>query len=366
MTREELAAWLRLLETPGIGRTRARELLRALGSPQEVLDAPRAAWRDLLPEAVARALSEPPPGLDLLVERTWRWLQEPDRHLLALGDEAYPAAWLKTDDPPLLVHAAGRLALLRQPSVAIVGSRQATAQGLEMAREFAADLARAGWGVVSGLAQGIDAAAHEGALAVGGDTVAIVGTGLDRVYPRQHHALAARIAREGLLVSEHVLGTPALAPHFPQRNRLIAGLADGTLVVEAALKSGSLITARLAAEAGREVFAIPGSIRNPQAQGCHRLIRDGATLVESAEDLLAELPRQPQGAPRGQPAADAPRDDPDDPLLAHLAGGALDLDDLQARTGMPTAELSVRLLELELDGRLERLPGPRFRRLDRT
>ena len=199
----------------------------------------------------------------------------------------------------------GRIELLQAPAVAVVGSRNPTPQGLDNARAFAAHLSQAGWVVVSGLALGVDAAAHEAALAGGAGTIAVVGTGLDVVYPGRHRALTARIAAEGLVVSEFAIGTPALAENFPIRNRIIAGLARGTLVVEAAVQSGSLITARLAAEAGREVFAIPGSIHSPTARGCHALIKQGAKLVESAADILEELPPLP-GAERRLGAGRAP------------------------------------------------------------
>jgi DNA processing protein len=273
-------------------------------------------------------------------------------------------------DPPLVLHARGRLELLGIDALAIVGSRHPTPQGADNAFQFAAALSEAGMVVVSGLAQGIDGAAHEGALSGPTGTIAIVGTGLDRVYPRQHHALAGRIATEGLILSEHVLGTPPLAPHFPQRNRLIAGLGRGTLVVEAALQSGSLITARLAMECGREVFAIPGSIHSPQVKGCHKLIQDGAKLVETTQDILDELHWGTHTTPSSNAAAGLPAtavqtcldDTPEDPLLEALGWTATTLDALQARTGWHTAELNVRLLELELSGQVRRLPGQLFQR----
>lgn len=367
MTRDEVAAWLRLLETPGIGRLRARRLLLAFGGPQAVFEASPAAWREVLEGRVGDALATLPEGHVERVERTWQWLQQPDCHLLVLGDAGYPAGWQAMADPPLLLHARGRLALLRQDALAVVGSRHPTAQGADNAFQFSAALSQAGLVVVSGLAQGVDGAAHEGALSGPSGTIAIVGTGLDRVYPRQHHALAGRIASEGLLLSEHALGTPPLAPHFPQRNRLIAGLGRGTLVVEAALQSGSLITARLAMECGREVFAIPGSIHSPQVKGCHQLIKEGAKLVETTQDILDELHWGTQApSQRGTtaaPAAQDPADDtPEDPLLQALGWTPATLDALQARTGWPTAELNIRLLDLELAGQVCRLPGQLFQR----
>ena len=363
---DEIAAWLRLLQTPGCGRQRARQLLAAFGSPEGVFAASSVAQRQIVGEALVQALRSPPDGLDALVDATLDWLAHPDHHLLILGDEGYPPGWMHMPDSPLLLHLHGAPQRLNDRDlIALVGSRHPTASGAALAREFAAGLGRDGLGIVSGLAQGIDAAAHLGALDAGAPTVAVIGTGIDRCYPRQHEALAARIvAAGGLIVSEHVLGTGPLAPHFPQRNRLIAGLSLGTLVVEAALQSGSLITARLAVEQGKEVFAIPGSIHSPQSRGCHALIRQGAKLVETAQDVLEEL-RWPGAValaapPSAAPAAPAP--DPDG-LLAALGADPVSLDALQARTGLDTPTLQARLLELELDGLVGRLPGGLFQRL---
>jgi len=256
-------------------------------------------------------------------------------------------------------------------SLAIVGSRNPTPQGESNARQFARAFGSAGICVVSGLALGIDGAAHDGAMLGGGETIAVVGTGLDRVYPKKHLDLAHRIARQGMILSEFPLGTPPLTANFPRRNRIISGLSRGTLVVEAALQSGSLITARLAAEQGKEVFAIPGSIHSPQSRGCHALIKQGAKLVETAQDILDEL-RWPGDAPPASSFPDAlqaPADDDaagpacEDPLLAALGFDAVSLDALQARTGLPTARLQTQLLELELGGQVARLPGGLFQRL---
>ncbi len=283
--------------------------------------------------------------------------------MIALGDAAYPHALLESPDPPLLLYAIGRLELLHAPALAIVGSRNASVQGRHNASAFAAHLGAAGFTIVSGLALGIDGAAHEGALGSAGSTIAVVATGLDQVYPRRHLALAGRIAAEGLLLSEHPLGTPPLRENFPQRNRIIAGLTRGTLVVEATLQSGSLITARLAVEAGREVFAIPGSIHSPQAKGCHALIKQGAKLVETAQDVLEELgvAEAPAPASAGEPVPERP-----DPLLDAMGHDPIVLDELIARTGWSAAELAAKLLDLELAGRIERLPGQRFQRIARA
>jgi DNA processing protein len=368
LDRDELAAWLRLVETPQIGLESARRLLAAFGSPQAVCEARPGAWREWLSESQVAALSASADSLGELIENTWRWLGAPDdapRAVVALGDAAYPPALLEIADPPLLLYALGRIELLRAGSIAVVGSRNPTAQGAENARAFARILGGAGLSVVSGLALGIDGAAHEGALDGGGSTVAVVGTGLDRVYPKRHLALARRIAQQGLLVSEYALGTPPLPGNFPRRNRLIAGLTRGTLVVEAALQSGSLITARLAAEAGREVFAVPGSIHAPQSRGCHALIKQGAKLVDSAADVLDELQwsiRPAQSVAAGTETSPTP----EDPLLAALGHDPVTLDELAARLGSPPAELSARLLDMELAGEVVRLPGQRFQRLVRA
>jgi DNA processing protein len=364
MDRDELAGWLRLAETPGVGRESARRLLAAFGSPQAVVAASSAAWRDVVGPSVAGALSRTPEALHARVDATLAWCgaagSAPCR-IVTLGDPLYPALLLEAPDPPLLLYAQGQVALLGAPAIAIVGSRNPTAQGAANARAFASTLSQAGLTVVSGLALGIDGAAHEGALASPAATVAVVGTGLDLVYPRRHRELARRIAEQGLMLSEYALGTPSLPPHFPQRNRIIAGLARGTLVVEAALQSGSLITARLAAEAGRDVFAVPGSIHSPQSRGCHLLIKQGAKLVDHADDVLEELRSGTPGA-SSAPAAQAP-ETADDPLLEALGYDPVTLDALLARTGRTAQELSHRLLQLELDGHVARLPGQLFQRV---
>jgi DNA processing protein len=397
MERHELSAWLRLLMTPGVGPLTARKLLAAFASPQAVFEAAPAARRAVLGRDIG-ALSALPEGLEAQVARSWGWWQGlaadvaaaadagedaralacPPRAILSLADPRYPAALLDAADPPLLLFAEGDLRLLRSPTVAMVGSRHATAQGEENARAFAEVLSQAGVTVVSGLARGIDAAAHEGALAASsegcGSTMAVLGTGLLCIYPKGHAALARRIAQHGLLLSEFLLDTPALRANFPKRNRIVAALSRGTLVVEAAVQSGSLITARLAAEMGREVLAIPGSIHAPQARGCHALIKQGAKLVETAQDVLEELrlersaaphPMLAEGAPQAMQAAgtDAPEADP---VLAALGFDPVSQEALSARTGMGAAELGARLLELELMGDVARLPGQLFQRVGRA
>lgn len=365
MAPDELAAWLRLTETPGVGIQSARRLLAALGSAEAVDAATPAAVQQVCGEAVASAWHAPNVDLADLLQRTSRWLaeaaSESPRSIVTLGDANYPQWLLQTADPPLLLYVLGRVELLNAMSLAVVGSRNPTAQGIDHARAFSARLSEAGLTIVSGLALGIDGAAHEGALQGAGSTVAVVGTGLDRIYPKRHQALAHRIAREGAIVSEFSLGTPALSSNFPRRNRIIAGMSRGTLVVEAALKSGSLITARLASEAGRDVFAIPGSINAMQSKGCHALIRQGAKLVEQAEDILEEIVPDRAVASVGGPS-EVPHESGTDPLLEALGHDPVSLDALEARTGWSTQTLNIKLLELELDGHVARLPGQLFQR----
>ena len=358
----EFEHWFRLLETPELGRGRARRLLAAFGDPAAILSAPFEALREVAGPSLAGALARETPGFAGRLSAARAWLDGgPGRDVITLGDPRYPPLLLQTADPPLLLYAHGNLALLGKPAIAIVGSRSPSAQGRDNARAFARELADHGLVVVSGLAQGIDGAAHEGALAGAAGTIAVVGTGPDRVYPARHLELAHRIAARGLLLSEFAPGMPPLPDNFPLRNRIIAGLSLGTLVVEAAIRSGSLITARLASEAGREVFAIPGSIHSPQAKGCHWLIQQGAKLVESAADIVDEL-----AGTRGErqaEAADLFGDDASaDPLLDALGDDPVTLDALLARTGWPTPDLTARLLELELDGAVARLPGGLYQR----
>ncbi|MDP3231067.1 MAG: DNA-processing protein DprA [Acidovorax sp.] len=384
MEREELGGWLRLALSSGVGNGAARRLLSAFGLPQAIFQQPEVALQQCVTPTQARALCQVPPTLDDLLETTATWLASADpggpaRAVITLGDIRYPQALLDTEDPPLLLYLMGPARLLnhqpfpRERCLAVVGSRNPTAQGAENARLFARALHSAGLTIVSGLALGVDAAAHEGALdvAVPGSgaaaTIAVVGTGLDRVYPRKNLDLAHRIATNGLLVSEYPLGTPPLPANFPKRNRIISGLSQGTLVVEAALASGSLITARMAVEQGREVFAIPGSIHAPQSRGCHALIRQGAKLVESAQDVLEELRMPaisgvgPSVTPSQEAATEA--DTSQSPLLEALGFDPMSVDALVARTGMDAASLQVALLELELEGRVARLPGGLFQRM---
>ncbi len=374
MERDELAAWLRLTLAEGTGTGGARRLLAAFGLPQAIFSQPLASLEQIVGPQQAAGLLAEPQGLATLLDTTWAWLQGQDgsglRRIVTLGDAGYPAPLLATEDPPFMLYMTGQELSTHAltHSVAVVGSRNPTPQGQGNAQQFAKALAGAGMTVVSGMALGVDGAAHQGALdgAATGQlaTIAVVGTGLDRVYPKRHLDLAHAIARQGVIISEYPLGTPPLAANFPRRNRIIAGLATGTLVVEAALQSGSLITARLAVEQGKEVFAIPGSIHSPQSRGCHWLLKQGAKLVESAQDILEELkitgPVLTPGGPRTTTAPGATG--PHASLLEVLGFDPVGLDALVARTGTDTAALQVQLLELELQGQVARLPGGLFQR----
>ena len=378
---EEFEAWYRLVHCPGLGRTAARALLSAFGCPELTCRASPAQWRAVVGEGRTQAMVTGLRSLDAgWVQALAWWRSGPHRKVIAIGDARYPAALLRTDDPPLLLYLEGHAAALDGQMLAIIGSRQPTPQGARNAHDFALHLGGAGWTIVSGLARGIDAAAHEGALASRALTVAVVGTGLDQTYPRTHAALAGRIAEQGVVISEFPPGTPPLGQNFPSRNRIIAGLARGTLVVEAALQSGSLITARMATEAGREVFAIPGSIHSPLSRGCHALIRQGAKLVESATDILEELPLGAASHTRERPIGGSAAIDvtanaesaatsslpPEDSLLQAIGHEPITLDALSAHTGWPAATLATRLLELELCGEVTRMPGGLFQRLHRA
>jgi DNA processing protein len=377
---EELGAWLRLSLTEGIGNDAIRRLLAAFGLPAALFSQSESALRQIVSSRQSRALLQEPEGWHSLLDDTWTWLQAIDtdgepavqRAMVTWGDNDYPSALLEMPDPPMVLYALGQTAGLNRLTsascVAIVGSRNPTPQGTQNALAFAQSLSAAGLTVVSGLALGIDGAAHEGALSGAAPgvlaTIAVVGTGLDRVYPKHHLALAHRIAQHGLILSEYPLGTPPLNANFPKRNRIIAGLSQATLVVEAALKSGSLITAKQALEQGKEVLAIPGSIHATQSKGCHALIKQGAKLVESAQDVLEEL-RLPDPFKIATRAVDEVQAPEEDGLLLHLGFDPVHLDALQARCGWDTARLQAELLTLELDGRLARLPGGLFQRLAR-
>ncbi len=380
---ESWVGWLRLQMTPGIGSVSGRNLLRAFGDPAAIFSQSAATLRAVVQARQAQALLQLPSDFEAIARFTQQWLQSERRqhHMLVLGDPRYPFALLEIDDPPLVLYAAGSERALNcldaSRSIAIVGSRNPTPQGLENSRAFGKALAQEGLTVVSGMALGVDAAAHRGALEsdeIDLPTIAVVGTGLDRAYPAKHHHLAGAIAERGLVLSEYPLGTVPLPANFPRRNRLIAGLSRGTLVIEAALQSGSLITAQQALDQGKEVFAIPGSIHSTQSRGCHALIKQGAQLVESVQDIFDALGLDPGAIPSGSPAdanqthTDIPSDDGDtDSALADALGyDPASLQILQVRTGWDTGQLQARLMELELKGQVARLPGGLFQRLQRN
>lgn len=391
---QELADWLRLTLIPGIGSESQRKLLAALGLPEQIFAASPAQWREVIGPRAERLLALDDAAeaeIEAAIEAALFWAAQPAQHIITLADPRYPPALLQTADPPILLYVRGRVELLSQPSLAMVGSRNATPQGLKTAEDFAATLAQTGLCIVSGLALGIDAAAHRGALRAGGSTVAVIGTGADRLYPARNQSLARQIIECGAIISEFPLGTPAAASNFPRRNRIISGLARGVLVIEAAPESGSLISARLAGEQGREVFAIPGSIHSPLSRGCHQLIRQGAKLVESAQDVLEELGEWSQqpvvAAPAAIPtmppplraaravqtrqaAATAPAESlpalapgPEADLLASLGHDPCSLDELALRSSLTAEALLAMLMALELEGRVAVLPGNRYQRL---
>jgi DNA processing protein len=400
MPRDELAAWLRLTLAEGIGNIAARKLLAAFGLPNAVFDQTPTALQYFVSQAQARALKTTPPELEALTQATLDWLEGTqrdgiERSIVTLADPLYPRSLLALDDPPLALYVTGNHTVFAQIAdkeiandMAIVGSRNPTPQGEINALSFAKSFAESGMHVVSGLALGVDGAAHRGALdayeaspSTAGSTVAVVGTGLDRVYPKKHYELAHRIATHGIILSEFPIGTPPIAANFPKRNRIISALTQGTLVVEAAVKSGSLITARLAAEQGKDVFAIPGSIHSTLSKGCHLLIKQGAKLVESAQDVLEEL-QYPVAAPvamarpttkrtkkaAADPSGEARNDSatqetPNHALMEALAHDPVSLDALIARTGMDAASLQARLFELEMASLVTRLPGGLYQRL---
>jgi len=402
-TRESLKFWLRLSLTQGVGNITARALLQTFGLPESVFQRSASELQAFVSPAVSEQLCKEPDDLEDMLNITWEWLQSPAPHhassklhkrLLTLADTDYPSSLLLTPDPPCLLYVMGQAqhlhllspAAFKAPrAVAVVGSRNPTPQGRLNANEFAASLAQAGLTVVSGLALGVDTEAHCGALQGGTAanplrTVAVVGTGLDRVYPHQNHALALNIAAHGLLISEYPLSTPPISSNFPKRNRLIAGLSQGCLVVEAARRSGSLITAKQALDMGKEVFAIPGSIHTTVAKGCHDLIKQGAKLVDCAQDILEELKDLPAAEEQAGhlfhveaqhessvSGTDLATQDPITiKLLDHLGHDPVGLDELQMRSGLPTAQLQAALFQLELDGALGRLPGGLYQKLKRA
>jgi DNA processing protein len=365
---DETRACALLARTPGLTADHVRALAAGSGSCAEALARIPAGPATKLPPAAQVYLSNP---ASAEIEADLRWLDISGAHLISCVSPAYPALLATIPDAPPALYVLGDVEALSAPQLAMVGSRNPTAGGRSIARDFATFFARSGLVITSGLALGIDAASHEGALGADGLTIAVCGCGLDQTYPPQHAGLAARIRERGALVSEFPPRTPPLRSLFPQRNRIISGLSLGTLVVEAALRSGSLITARLATEQGREVFAIPGSIHNPMARGCHKLIRDGAKLVESGVDVLCDLQfnlrEQPLEAPVEGPAKNASTgsalDKEYEMLLDALAFEPSSIDALAERSGLPGESIASMLLILELEGRIAPHPGGRYGRV---
>lgn len=366
---DELLLWLRLSLVNGLGARGQIQLLRDLGEPAAIFAANKNRLGQYVSPVVAEAIHAgasqiPQAQLDLTLD----WLSKEGHAILTLADEVYPKKLLDLPDPPALIYAKGNLALLERAALSVVGSRSASVQGVQNAQAFAQHLSSQGICIISGLASGIDAAAHRGGLSAAGSSIAIVGTGLDRVYPASNRELAHQLADQGLILSELALGSPPKAEHFPRRNRMIAALGLGCLVVEAALGSGSLITARQAVDLGREVFAIPGSIHSPLSKGCHHLIKNGAKLVESGADIFEELaaplslfalPEHPIAVP----AKKAKSADDVDPILDKMGWDPIDFDSLIELTGLTSEALCAILLGLELEGQLSCLPGNRYQRL---
>lgn len=346
--------WIGLSLINGLGGETFRRLLSSLGTPQQIYAGSIATLKQVVSVEIANQIADGPDEAQLAP--ALQWLQQPGNQLVTLADTCYPTSLLEIPDPPPLLYVKGDINRLNQPTIGIVGSRNATPQGLKNAEAFAQALSDAGWCVASGLALGIDGAAHRGALLGKASTIAVVGTGLDIIYPARHRELAHEIAEKGTIISEFSLGEPSRAHNFPRRNRIISGLSKGILVIEANLESGSLITARLAAEQGREVFAIPGSIHSPLAKGCHRLIKQGAKLVDSIQDILEEL----GGTPISSSTPESPAEHP---LLEKMGFDAVATDTLIQLSGLTSSQVSAMLLALEIEGKVASLPGGRYQRI---
>jgi len=360
----EKALWISLSQIHGIGSQTFCLLLKTFGSPANIYAARRTQLAEVVSDKIASAISQ---GADKdTLADSLQWLSQANNHLVTLADEHYPKALLEITDPPPLLYAKGTLALLNQPSIAIVGSRNASVQGEKNAEAFAHDLCGYGLCIVSGLALGIDGAAHRGALKANGATIAVVGTGLDIVYPAKHRDLAHQIAEHGLILSEFALGTPSKPQNFPKRNRIISGLSTGCLVVEANLQSGSQITARLAAEQGREVFAIPGSIHSPMSKGCHQLIKQGAKLVDCIQDIVGELNLNTLTADIKQPMDSDSGSDAKHPLLKLMGYEPISLENLVGLSGLTVSEVSSMLMLLELEGSISSLAGSQYQKLSNS
>lgn len=358
----DISQWITLNQTPGLGNAALCQLLAKFGSPDAIFSASISQLREIVDNEIAQKINK---GVDIdAISSTLDWLKKDHTHLITLADNAYPKQLLEISNPPAVLYAIGNLHWLNHPSIAMVGSRSATPQGEKNAEEFAESLCNHGLCVVSGMALGIDGAAHRGALKANGATIAVVGTGLDIVYPARHRDLAHKIAERGLIISEFPLGTPSKAQNFPRRNRLISGLSLGCLVVEANIDSGSLITARLATEQGREVFAIPGSIHSPVTKGCHQLIKQGAKLVENTEDILEELKNMlPSVSPSGLMGDLSSTPAEPNTVLTCMGFDPINFEALLSLTGLTTEALSSMLMVLELESKITTLAGGKYQRL---
>ncbi len=357
---DEKSLWLSLKKIPGLGSAGIIKLLQKFSEPEHIYAASYSDLKSVVPENIASQIRNGPDRDAIRADLDW--LAQDNNHLITLADESYPTALLEISDPPPLLYAKGDLSTLNLPSIAIVGSRNASIQGEKNAENFAQALAESGLCIISGMALGIDGAAHRGALKVqDGKTIAVVGTGLDIVYPSKHRELAHQIASQGLILSEFAIGTPSRPENFPRRNRIISGLSLGCLVVEANIQSGSLITAKLATEQGREVFAIPGSIHSPVSKGCHLLIKQGAKLVDTTQDITDEL------APHLSSLSDnfsLPENTKNDDEILELMGfEPINIETLMAHTSLTSDALSAKLLMLELENKIASLPGGRYQRI---
>jgi DNA processing protein len=350
------ALWISLSYIPGLGGQGFCQLLRAFGDPASIYAASFNQLHAIVSEPIARLINAGP-DQDAIAP-AMQWLKSPSNHLVTLADNDYPKALLEIPDPPPLIYAKGQLNWLNTPGIAVVGSRNASTQGEKNAEDFSQALCQHGYTIISGMALGIDGAAHRGALKANGATIAVVGTGLDIVYPSRHRDLAHQIVERGLIISEFPLGTPSRAQNFPRRNRLISGLSLGCLVVEANVQSGSLITARLAAEQGREVFAIPGSIHSPLSKGCHQLIKQGAKLVDNMQDIVDELGGASTLIDNNRPVSAEVH-----PLLDCMGHDPVSMEALVERSGLTSDNLSAMLLVLELESKVASLPGGRYQRI---
>ncbi|SNX60743.1 DNA protecting protein DprA [Nitrosomonas ureae] len=360
----DIESWLSLNLIDGLGGESIRRLLIAFGHPTAILSAHITALERIVKKATAHRIKQGPDRDNII--NVLKWLEDPVNAVITLADPDYPAHLLNIADPPPLLYFKGRRELLQQPALAVVGSRNATPQGLSNAEAFSEAASNAGLCIISGMALGIDTAAHHGGLRGSAASIAIVGTGLDIVYPAKNHPLAHKLAKEGALISEFPLGTPAIGRNFPRRNRIISGMTQGCLVVEAALQSGSLITARQALEQGREVMAIPGSIHSPLSKGCHALIKQGAKLVENTQDILDELSHLALiDTPSDRKKESSPGQSTENSLLlSHLGYDTVNIDTLCARSGLTAEVVSAMLLTLELDGQISSLPGGWYQRID--